>query len=47
MEAVQKFLTFTDLKKDEEVATRPKFTSEIKQFLELMRQGEIPPEDID
>lgn len=42
MESVQKFSTFANLKKDEEIAVRPKLTSEIKQFLELMRQGEIP-----
>lgn len=42
MEALQKFSTFTDLKKDEEIVVRPQFTSEVKQFLELMRQGAIP-----
>jgi hypothetical protein len=47
MEAVQKFSTFADLKKDEEITVRPQFSSEIKQFLELMRQGEIPVEEID
>ncbi|MFP9113087.1 hypothetical protein ACLI1A_04050 [Flavobacterium sp. RHBU_3] len=41
MEAAQKFSTFEDLKKNEETATRPRFTYEVKQFLELMRQGEI------
>jgi len=45
MEAVQKFSTFADLKKDEEITVRPQFSSEIKQFLELMRQGEIPGND--
>lgn len=42
MEATQKFSTFEDLKKNEETAARPRFTSEVKQFLKLMRQGEIP-----
>lgn len=47
MEAVQKFSTFTDLKKDEEIATFPQFTSEVKHFIELLRQGEVPVKNID
>lgn len=47
MKAIQKFSTFADLKKDEEIAARPKFTSEVKYFIELLRQGEVPVKDID
>ena len=44
MEAVQKFSTFSDLKNAEEGIGQPLFSDEVRHFIELMRQGEIPVE---
>ncbi|MFP9098860.1 hypothetical protein ACLI09_07390 [Flavobacterium sp. RHBU_24] len=44
MEAAQKFSSFDELKKGEETATQPLCSDDVKEFLELMRQGEIPVE---
>jgi hypothetical protein len=44
MNTVQKFISFFDLKESEETAAKPIDSKEIKDFLQLLRDGEFPTE---